>query len=561
MKKYLKAFAFFAAAALMAVSCSSKKDLDNLNPVLDSDIEQSIDDANLVPMEFSAIYGTGDADLKSTLGGLDGGKRVVLWQKGDQISVFDGTGNRKFTSRGDGESVSFYGEAAEASAYYALYPYQEGATISGTKITASVPQYQNLVPNSYGPEAALAVAAVKDGDEFTFKQATALLRITIPAGCTNIHHVNIYSNNGEAICGTIELNSTTGVATVKSGNSNIQMTHWWGAPESYNIPADYYVSIIPGTLANGLSVNVVYDDGDNITRTSSNSIKFEKGKIYNLGSLITEPFGASAQKTAVDLGLPSGTKWSSMNLGCNHASEFKGYFQFLVPVEVSTYNAYTIKSIYPDDIWHIQVYYRVSDVTNNYNYNGDGKGARLDINKGSGGAATWYTQAKVNQYNSGGNDKEYIHSVPANSAYDPAFSEYGSGWGPSWRSASEDDWKELVANCQKIWVSYNGNPGWLFIGANKNEIFIPAAGCKDANSSEDFSNKGYYWTSTIDFPASTPTIGTDYWKGKFPNIRDWSETKYLYQCCVDFDSSSIRIHNDKNYKSRGCGLTIRPVQK
>lgn len=554
MKKYL---IYIAALSIAAVSCSSEKVLDDVKPG-NTDIEIPVDDVELVPMEFSAVYATDDSadseSVKSVLGDAVGGKRSVIWQTNDEISVFDGTGNRKFVSRSTGESVSFSGEAAEASAYYALYPYQESATISGTSITASVPQYQNLVPNSFGPESALAVAAIKGDNNFSFKQATALLRITIPAGCTNISYVNIYSNNGEAICGTVKINATTGAMSLQSGFGNIQMTHWWAAEESYNVPADYYVSIVPGTLASGLSLEVHYADGDYIKRASSKSITFKAGNIYNLGELITEPFGAKEKKTAVDLGLPRGTKWSSMNLGADNAYDTGAYLQFLAPKEASVYNVYTINKVYT--AVNTRNKGRVTDVESNYSRMGD-------FNSETDLFIKTYRSPSMKYYIGDGNDNEYIHAVAVgheNHNLDPAFTTEGVGWGSGWCSASKKDWNELVTYCRKVWVTYNGHDGWLFIGPNKNSIFIPAAGFKGGKEKYLDNESGFYWTSTVDFPASTPSTGLDYWKSVYSNLKDWSEPKYMYQSCVDFDTNVINVHVEENCKARGRGLTIRPVE-
>lgn len=237
-----------------------------------------------VEMSFSAVC----EDTKASLGSRSGSRTNISWAEGDEISVFDGVANNRFVTESSGESVSFRGMAAEGKeSYYALYPYNSSASLNGSSIGAVVPIYQSCVPDTFDPNAGLAVS-VTDGEEFSFKQATALLKFTIPAGCTKVGYINFMAFGGVGICGNTSINPSSGNAS--SGDASlVQMTRWWNQQggEGYIAPGTYYISIIPGTLSSGFIMEIHSTSGSVVTKSSSNSFTFQRGKIYNLGTIPT----------------------------------------------------------------------------------------------------------------------------------------------------------------------------------------------------------------------------------------------------------------------------------
>ena len=105
-----------AFVSLVAVSCSNGED----------PIEASTEK---FPISFTATIGGGSSARQDTSGRrythlLDNGR--VFFDAGDAISVFDGNNdNRSFVTNVGGATALFEGEAASASTYTALYPYQE----------------------------------------------------------------------------------------------------------------------------------------------------------------------------------------------------------------------------------------------------------------------------------------------------------------------------------------------------------------------------------------------------------------------------------------------------
>lgn len=122
---------------------------------------------------------------------------------------------------------------------------------------------------------------------------------------------------------------------------------------------------------------------------------------------------------AIDLGLPSGTKWACCNVESSSPEGYGGYYAWGETEEKSDYDRYTYK------------YY--NDITG------------YIINIGSNISGTQYDVAHVK-------------------------------WGGSWRMPTKDEIEELVNNCTWKWTTYNGVNGQLVTAPNGNSIFLPAAG-------------------------------------------------------------------------------------
>ena len=124
MNNTFKMMLALMAGAVAFTACSNDDELENIN-------EQNL--SVLKPMTFYAsMEGQGGA-TRAAIDGLD-----IKWVDGDKISIFDGgdadtDGNlaREFilTSEGGKTSGTFEGTAAEASTYYALYPYMASSKV------------------------------------------------------------------------------------------------------------------------------------------------------------------------------------------------------------------------------------------------------------------------------------------------------------------------------------------------------------------------------------------------------------------------------------------------
>ena len=155
---------------------------------------------------------------------------------------------------------------------------------------------------------------------------------------------------------------------------------------------------------------------------------------------------APAGVEAVDLGLPSGTKWANMNVGAETPEDYGSYFAWGETQPKDVYN------------WITYSYWNDSD--------GDGEVDSGELaNLGSDIAGTEYDAATAN-------------------------------WGSPWRMPSKEQFQELLDNTTSTWTTQNGVNGYWFTGSNGNSVFLPAAGYRWNSDLDDAGSGGYYWSST-----------------------------------------------------------------
>lgn len=138
----------------------------------------------------------------------------------------------------------------------------------------------------------------------------------------------------------------------------------------------------------------------------------------------------------VDLGLPSGLKWATCNVGADSPEEYGDYFAW-----------------------------------------------------GETTAKEEYTQENSFVYGKQMND------ISGNMQYDAAT----VNWGSSWRMPTKAEQQELLDNCEWEWTTQNCVNGYKVTSkSNGNSIFLPAAGFRYDSSLYDDGNYGYYWSSIPD---------------------------------------------------------------
>lgn len=135
---------------------------------------------------------------------------------------------------------------------------------------------------------------------------------------------------------------------------------------------------------------------------------------------------------AIDLGLPSGTKWACCNVGASKPEDFGGYYAWGETSEKSTYTYDTY--LFPLD------------------------NIPADI------AGTSYDVARVRM-------------------------------GAPWRMPSFGQQKELVSSCSHRWTTQNGVNGILMTGPSGGQIFLPATGLHSDGRFSGLGSRGFYWSS------------------------------------------------------------------
>lgn len=224
-------------------------------------------------------------------------------------------------------------------------------------------------------------------------------------------------------------------------------------------------------LSDGITVE---DDGSmtcNITEelkvgeTYSFIIGFEYGNNVYYGEVKTGKVESTGLKLcpdnnhphAIDLGLPSGTKWCCCNVGASTPEGYGGYY---------AWGETTTKSVY-----------------------------------------NWDTYA----YGSSWDNCQYIGSDIAGTGYDAATANMGAPW----RMPSHEQQQELINNCSRQWTQVNGKNGILVTGRNGGQIFLPAAGCRCYDGLSRAGGNGLYLSSSLypndDYLAYGMNFYSGYW--------------------------------------------------
>lgn len=88
-----------------------------------------------------------------------------------------------------------------------------------------------------------------------------------------------------------------------------------------------------------------------------------------------------------------------------------------------------------------------------------------------------------------------------------------SQWGGTWRMPTRENWNELVKKCKWLRTKVGELDGYVVIGPNNNQIFLPFTGirCKNEITNDD---AGYYWTSEQD-PHNRLTAFYFYFKDSY----------------------------------------------
>ena len=142
---------------------------------------------------------------------------------------------------------------------------------------------------------------------------------------------------------------------------------------------------------------------------------------------------------AIDLGLPSGTKWACCNVGADKPEAKGGYYAWGETEEKNSYDLYNYLYFSPTS------YYQ---------------------NIGSDIAGTEYDVAHVK-------------------------------WGEGWQMPSIDRIKELVRGCTCSWTTMDGVIGEKFTSRyNGATIFIPANGFRYGTNVISLDENGCYWSGT-----------------------------------------------------------------
>ena len=217
----------------------------------------------------------------------------------------------------------------------------------------------------------------------------------------------------------------------------------------FNHICDTEIAVLPGTE---VTVIATPDEGAEFTGWFVGDTMVCTETEYTF--IVNEDIDLTAKFTEyheyVDLGLPSGLKWATCNVGAQEPWEYGGYYAWGETEEKSDYTLKTYK-------WCNGSYYSMTK------YCTDSDLGRVD-NK---------------------------------TVLDPDDDVAHVKWGGCWRMPTLEEQKELLDECGWEWTELNGVNGYRVTGPNGNSIFLPAASFRRGTELNDRGMFGHYWSSSL----------------------------------------------------------------
>ncbi|MFA4182574.1 hypothetical protein [Xylanibacter rodentium] len=154
----------------------------------------------------------------------------------------------------------------------------------------------------------------------------------------------------------------------------------------------------------------------------------------------------------VDLGLPSGLKWATCNIGAGAPEEYGNYYEWAETEPRDYYGKYN--KYFADD------------------YNSTNMLLKYNVNPLQG-------------------------DVDNKTVLDPEDDVAHVVWGGTWRMPTDEEHKELRRNCKWEDTTLNGVNVTKITGPNGNCIYLPYNGRRMYDDFMELDKTGYYWTSSL----------------------------------------------------------------
>ena len=192
----------------------------------------------------------------------------------------------------------------------------------------------------------------------------------------------------------------------------------------------------------------------------------------------------------VDLGLPSGLKWATCNVGASTPEDPGDYFAY---GEVSEKDSYV--------------------------------------------------------FNNSINLQKEIRHISGRSEYDAATVH----WGKEWRIPTYHEVDELEYNCRMEWTTINGKNGYKLTSLiNGASIFLPATGLVDGTQPEFTQECGWYWYSGFEDPIADeePPYAPSFTFSANSRYRGFN-ARYIGQCIRPVSGRNRHVENPQTGTTAG----------
>lgn len=263
---------------------------------------------------------------------MDESKRIH-WNANDLISIFKSTLNQAYRFKGEtgatsgafsryGEDEFVTAEPLDVDANVAFYPYDERTSISKDGTISYWMPYDNVGNDIPCPM--IAVTESKTDNLLLFKNVCSWVKVSL-TGHDHITNVEIWGNDNEILTGKANIKSSyTGEPIVEMLPDGEISYSWHTDITLSDEPTSFYLPIPPMTFEHGFSIHVFDEHMHHFSKTTTKPQTFTRNvikvmptiEVNELSDYVYTIDGVTyPMPEAVDLGLPSGTKWASMNVG------------------------------------------------------------------------------------------------------------------------------------------------------------------------------------------------------------------------------------------------------
>lgn len=472
-------------AAMMLLSCSQDES-DNKS--------WRADDARIAAKaaDFEATTGFISPATRTALTPTDKGL-AFTWSEGDILGVFSKTESQQipvYMSGGaDSKDATFSSKGFQLAAgeqYMAYYPIVDKVTASPVIPVDYTGQtqdgngsYAHLASHDYMVSDAVTPTATNVAD-FTMHHVGAILRLRITMPKADSYSSVVLSATSDKAFTTKANLNLFGTELIEPTEQASTMT--LNLTNAATTDADKVLTVWAMVLPTDLSSETVTVTVKSATGADDAVFSFQPGKKLASGKAYSYDIKPTTEEY-VDLGLASGNLWATCNIGASTPEEYGNYYAWGADEFISSTNY----SAYPG-------FY----ITNHY-----------------------------------GSYKSYS----GDSSYDTAKQVLGG----KWVTPDQNDWKELINNCNIKWTTQNGVNGVLITSStNGKSIFLPAAGYYSpaAKAYKQQGTYGHYWSAEI--------------KPRY----NYDET---VAACLDFSSDLSKMkQNDQSY---WFGCSVRPIMR
>ena len=339
----------------------------------------------------------GYEDAHATRVRFTNGLDVFYWTNGDCIGVCRNAGSANgtaaFTLLKGGETIgNFINDAFSLlpnSEYYAFYPFEANTTASAFPINMQ-PQVQtaNKDVNHIGSFNYMSSKFTTDESgkaSFTFSNIGSVIQLHFTANAEETYQSLHITSSGSPFTIRANYNLTNGTYSSTQSNETFRVTFGENGMHVYN-GEEVIISavILPDDLSQStLTFSLKNAAGAVVKELSFAGYAFTSGKLYhfyeevNTGNpLLYDGCPDGNHPHAIDLGLPSGTLWSCMNLGATTPSEVGIHFSwgqtYYIEKNDSNWSNYEFMDESYSNEWGITKYQIADKKTEGSWYDGDG---------------------------------------------------------------------------------------------------------------------------------------------------------------------------------------------